>query len=359
VGREDGRVVAGAPREHPRDRRDDLLGGARTGLLTGLFAGLFYVYRVEPSLGLVGVVATVLEGGLAGWIVDKRPQWLSGWRTFGTACLVQVARALFLGVYLAATGDLARRVEMVPALLVQMAGVAAGLTFWIFSARVVLAREEAAVALVEARAAADHFALEALRRRLKPHFLFNALNTLRATIRRDPTSARDLVSDLSDLYRYLLNHPEDAPVSSEVDHACAYLAIEKARLGEGRLVVETDVHDDVKRARVPALTLQPLVENAVKHGVGAHESGVVRIEARREGRSLIVEVHDQSEGEHLGKLEAGHGIALKTLRERLTKRFGESATLELLPKERGTIARVTLPWQAVTPEGGREEKDAA
>jgi len=91
--------------------------------------------------------------------------------------------------------------------------------------------------------------------------------------------------------------------------------------------------------------------------VGAHESGVVRIEARREGRALIVEVHDESEGEHLGKVEAGHGIALKTLRERLTKRFGESATLELVPKERGTIARVTLPWQAVGPEGSEPEDD--
>jgi LytS/YehU family sensor histidine kinase len=246
---------------------------------------------------------------------------------------------------------------MVPALAVQMFGVASGMTFWIFSARVVLAREEAAIALVEARAAADHLALEALRRRLEPHFLFNALNTLRATIRKDPTRARDLVSDLSDLYRYLLNHPEDAPVSSEVDHACAYLAIEKARLGEGRLEVQTAIDDDVRHARVPALTLQPLVENAVKHGVGAHESGVVRIEARREGRALIVEVHDESEGEHLGKVEAGHGIALKTLRERLTKRFGESATLELVPKERGTIARVTLPWQAVGPEGSEPEDD--
>ncbi|MCA9613252.1 MAG: histidine kinase [Sandaracinus sp.] len=337
-----------------------LLGGARTGLLTGLFAGLFYVYRVEPSLGLIGVTATILEGALAGWIVEKRPHWFSGWRTFTTACLVQVARALFLGVYLALTGDLSRRLEMTPALGVQMLGVASGLTFWIFSARVVLAREEAAIALVEARAAADHLALEALRRRLEPHFLFNALNTLRATIRRDPARARDLVSDLSDLYRYLLNHPEDAPVSSEVEHACAYLAIEQARLGEGRLRVERAVDDEVAAARIPALTLQPLVENAVKHGVGAHETGVVRLEARREGRALIVEVHDQSEGEHLGKLEAGHGIALKTLRERLTKRFGDSATLELLPKERGTIARVTLPWQAVTPDDdpSSEERDS-
>lgn len=334
-----------------------LLGGWRIGLAAGVLSGLFYVYRVEPSLGLAGVAATALEGFVAGWIVERRPSWLTGWRPFLTACGVQCGRGLFLGGYLMATGDLEPRLGAWPAFLVQTGGVAAGLTFWIFSARVVLAREEAAVALVEARAAADHLALEALRRRLEPHFLFNALNVLRATIRRDPARARELVSDLSDLYRYLLSHPEDAPVQSEVDHACAYLAIEKVRLGDDRLVVETSVEPETRAARIPALTLQPLVENAVKHGVGAHERGTVRILARREDTTLVVEVRDESEGEHLGVLkDAGAGIALETLRERLAKRFGEGARLELLPNERGMTARVTLPWEAVAPA---PEKDAA
>lgn len=325
-----------------------LLGGIRTGVLTAIFAGLFYVYRVEPSLGLVGVAATIVEGAVAGWIVEKRPQWFSGWRTFATACLVQLARAVCLAIYLGATGDLARRLEMLPALAVQMFGVASGMTFWIFSARVVLAREEAAIALVEARAAADHLALEALRRRLEPHFLFNALNTLRATIRKDPARARDLVSDLSDLYRYLLNHPEDAPISSEVDHACAYLAIEKARLGEGRLEVQTAIDDEVKHARVPALTLQPLVENAIYHGIELLPGGgTIRIQGLRRGRDLCVTIANPH-GDSRAARE-GNRLAQDNVGQRLEAYFGRPGLLQVEQAGEEYRVTVTLPGKHENP----------
>ncbi|HJL04513.1 MAG TPA: histidine kinase [Polyangiaceae bacterium LLY-WYZ-15_(1-7)] len=335
-----------------------MLGGARVGVLAGLLAGLFYVYRVEPSLGLLGVAATTLEGALAGWIVWKRPRWLRGGGVFLAAGGVQLSRFVFVGVALAIAGQSADFLAAWPAMLVQAAGVAVGITIFVFTTRVVLAREEAAVQLVEARAAADHLALEALRRRLEPHFLFNALNTLRATIRRDPPKARDLVSHLSDLYRYLLHHPEDAPLQSEVEHAIAYLAIERARLGEERLAVETEIEPEVQAAQVPALLLQPLVENAVKHGVAAHAGGgTVHIAARRERRKLRIEVVDTSDGEHLGVVSGGSGIALKTLRERLAKRFQGEARLELVPHERGMCARVTVPWPDVAPDAPGDDEE--
>ncbi|MEM9071208.1 MAG: histidine kinase [Myxococcota bacterium] len=337
-----------------------ILGGGRVGLVTGFLAGLFYVYRVEPSLGLLGVAASTFEGALVGFLVEKKPGWVSGWRTFGVAFSIELTRAILVGIGLGFMGEsLAAYVAGWPALLVQMASVAFGIAIFVVTTRIVLAREDAAVALVGARAAADHLALEALRRRLEPHFLFNALNTLRATIRVNPPLARELVNDLSDLYRYLLNHPEDAPLESEVDHACNYLAIEKARLGEGRLEVETDVPKSVKDARVPALLLQPLVENAVKHGVGAHDGkGTVTISASREGDALVIDVVNVSSGEHVGVLRAGSGIALKTLRERLSKRFPSGASIELLPVEAGMCARVTLPWDDVT-KGEQDTRSAA
>jgi len=334
-----------------------VLGGTRVGFFTGLLGGLFLTFRVDPTLGWVGVAASTIDGTLAGWLAEKKPIAFQGNRTFLTASMLQIVRFGFVAIVLAIVDPVAAGVWVGgwPAHLVQLAGIAAGATFFVVVARIVLAREEGAVALVEARAAADHLALEALRRRLEPHFLFNALNTLRATIRHDPHKARELVSDLSDLYRYLLNHPEDAPVHSEVDHACAYLAIERARLGDGRLRVETDIAPETRDRRVPALLLQPLVENAVKHGVGAHAGeGVVRVIARRDGGTLRLEVEDESQGEHVGIIEAGSGIALQTLRERLAKRFGGEASLELEPTELGMCARVTLPWHA---KG--EEKSAA
>ncbi len=336
-----------------------ILGGTRIGLAAGLLAGLFYVYRVEPSLGMLGVLATTLEGGLMGLLAERRPRWVGGWRTFGVAFAVELSRCALVLVSLSTLGrSIAHYIEGWPALLVQIAGVAFGATIFVVTSRMVLAQQDAAVALVAARAAADQLALEALRRRLEPHFLFNALNTLRATIRVNPALARQLVSDLSDLYRYLLNHPQDAPLASEVDHACNYLAIERARLGDGRLEVRTELSDEVREARVPALLLQPLVENAVKHGVGAHTGpGTITIAARIEGDDLVIDVVDFSEGERLGVVEGGAGIALQTLRERLAKRFASGAKLELLPVEGGTCARVTIGWHDVVGAGEAPDQE--
>lgn len=340
-----------------------ILGGTRIGFAAGLLAGLFYVYRVEPSLGVLGVAATTFAGVLMGLVADRRPRWVAGWRTFGVAFLIESARALVVVAGLTALGrDVAAYLAGWPALLVQIAGVAFGAAIFVVTSRMVLAQQDAAVALVRARAAADQLALEALRRRLEPHFLFNALNTLRATIRVDPPRARQLVSDLSDLYRYLLNHPQDAPLTSEIEHACSYLAIERARLGEGRLEVVTEISDDVREVRVPALLLQPLVENAVKHGVGAHAGpGTVTIGARREGDDLVVDVVDTSQGEHLGVVKGGSGIALQTLRERLARRFPSGAHLELMPVEGGMCARVTIRWRDVVPgdDEPNQERSAA
>ena len=84
---------------------------------------------------------------------------------------------------------------------------------------------------------------------------------------RGQAFARELVADIADLYRYLLHHTDDAPLAAEVSHATSYLMIERARLGGSRLRVETDIPAELAVLRVPSLLLQPLVENAVKHGI--------------------------------------------------------------------------------------------
>jgi two-component system, LytTR family, sensor kinase len=257
---------------------------------------------------------------------------------------IQAIHLVVVGVGLLAVGHAARYLPAWPAHLVKLAVNASGVTLFMVVARLVVSREEQAVALVEARAAADAAALESLRRRLEPHFLFNALTAIRASIRRDPEAARDLVSDLADLYRYLLSHPEDAPLSAEIDHACAYLAIERARLGEGRLAIHLDVPAELRAQRVPALLLQPLVENAVRHGVARRSgAGTIRIAARAEGGSLVVDVVDACEGEPVPANEKGSGIALATLRERLERLFGARASIVLEVGTTGALASVRLP----------------
>jgi LytS/YehU family sensor histidine kinase len=226
----------------------------------------------------------------------------------------------------------------------QLGGVAVGVALFVNVALVVISRQEQAVALVEAKAAANAMSLAALRSRLEPHFLFNALNTVRATIRRDPEQARALVSDLADLYRYLLHHPYDASLMNEVEHACAYLAVERARLGDERLSVETQIDDRVRDLRVPALLLQPIVENAVKHGITPkHGLGKITIRAIDLGNRLQIEVEDEAEGPREAAPTKGLGLALQTLRKRLEQQYEGRAHLQLSPRERGTLVIVQLP----------------
>lgn len=322
-----------------------ILGGPRAGALTGLLGGGFYVTRVIPEAFPWAVISSVLDGWLAGRMSVRREQMFAGWRVLAAAGAVQLAGLIVTAAGMAFSG--VNPMGALPSLAVQLAGVAAGVALFVNVALVVISRQEQAVALVEAQAAANALSLTALRSRLEPHFLFNALNTLRATIRRDPEQARALVSDLADLYRYLLHHPHDASLINEVDHACAYLAIEKARLGDERLTVQTSIDDSVRDARVPALLLQPIVENAVKHGIIPKQGpGTITIRASDLGERLRIEVEDEADGPHHGLSTKGSGLALQTLRKRLAQQYDGRANLRLSSLERGTLVTVELPKQA-------------
>ncbi|MGB5682847.1 MAG: histidine kinase, partial [Polyangiales bacterium] len=272
----------------------------------------------------------------------------------GGAAMVQIAGLSATAIGLGVAGG--NPVEAIPSLAVQLVGVAVGVALFVNVALVVLSRQEQAVALVEAQAAANAMSLAALRSRLEPHFLFNALNTLRATIRRDPEQARALVSDLADLYRYLLHHPHDASVINEVEHACAYLAIERARLGDERLSVQTSVDTSVRDMRVPALLLQPIVENAVKHGITPKQGvGRITIRASEVGDRLRIEVEDEADGPHHGAPTQGSGVALQTLRKRLKQQYDGQANLQLSSMERGTLVTLDLPKHAESMSIGEKE----
>jgi LytS/YehU family sensor histidine kinase len=332
-----------------------VLTGARGGVITGLFGGVFYVLRINHAEGAVAIAASTLDGLAAGLIAQRGAHLFEHWRGLAVGVAVQLPKCALLTVNAFATGTAARYGATWYIVALELLANAAGTSLFVNIARMVLAREESAVALAEARAAKGRLELEALRRRLEPHFLFNALNTLRATIRRDPDHAREMVSDMADLYRYLLHHPNDAPLLSELRHAEHYLAIERTRLGQDRLVVSRDLPAELEQARVPALLLQPLVENAVKHGVGAHAGvGSIRLSAKREGGTLRISVEESHAGALRGAVSDGAGIALETLREMLSKRYGEEASLSLDIGDGGSTARVCLPLeldnQRLTPE---------
>jgi LytS/YehU family sensor histidine kinase len=326
------------------------LGGPKAGLVAGLGGGLFYASRVDAETAPWVLAASIIDGGLAGTLAKRRPEWVrEAPQVFVASLGIQAIHIVLVGAALLVVGHAERYVPAWPAHLVKLLVNAAGVALFVAVARVVVSREEQTRALSEAKVAAEHAALEALRRRLEPHFLFNALTAVRATIRRDPDRARELVTDLADLYRYLLSHPDQAPLESEIGHALSYLAIERARLGEERLRVEVDVPEALAKLPVPALLLQPLVENAVKHGIARHEGpGRVSLRARRERDELVVEVVDESSGPSLPPPERddGAGIALRTLRERLALRYAGRAGLALEVGESRSRARVSIPIES-------------
>jgi two-component system LytT family sensor kinase len=184
----------------------------------------------------------------------------------------------------------------------------------------------------------------ALTNQLQPHFLFNTLQGISTLIHRDPAAADEMLTKLSDLLRDLLRHRDRVLVSlgEELQYARTYLEIAKIRFGD-RLDFGIDVDPALHATPVPLFLLQPLVENALKHGIGSRiEGGRITIAARRDGDRVRIDVIDDGPSQ---TLTSGNGIGLSNTRERLEAAFGASHALLLLPREAGgAIARVEVPF---------------
>jgi LytS/YehU family sensor histidine kinase len=209
----------------------------------------------------------------------------------------------------------------------------------------------------QARDLAASAQLEALRARINPHFLFNSLNSIAQLISSDPERAEACVERLAEVFRYLLHSDsrEFVTLHDELEIADAYLDIERARFGE-RLKVELDIEDAARSRLLPTLILQPLVENAVKHGVAQKvEGGTVRIHAEldRSG-DLCVVVRDTGVGMRDGTAHAwSNGVGLRTVHDRLVQLYGEAYAprIESVPGQ-GTSVAVRIPLQPLE-KGGR------
>jgi two-component sensor histidine kinase len=201
--------------------------------------------------------------------------------------------------------------------------------------------------------------LNALRMQLDPHFLFNALNTISSQVERDPRTARRMIEHLGDLLRLSLESRdrEEIPLAEELAFLDHYLAIQRIRFGE-HLRVEVNVEHDVAYALVPCLLVQPLVENAVRHGVSPRAGGgTVLVTARREDRRLEVRVADDGVGLPAGwSLDRSAGLGLSLTRDRIAGLYGEAGRLEVRRRaEGGTEVAITLP---LTAAGDEDTHDA-
>jgi signal transduction histidine kinase len=190
--------------------------------------------------------------------------------------------------------------------------------------------------------------LKALQQQLHPHFLFNTLHAISALMHRDVEAADRTLTRLSDLLRLTLEHigQQEIPLQSELDFLTKYLQIEQTRFAD-RLIVRFDVQPDTLDTLVPNLILQPLVENAIKHGVAKKSGpGHIDISARREGDKLRMEVRDDGVGLSEDALTAlQKGIGVSTTRARLQHLFGADCRFEFHRQPTGLSVVVSIPWK--------------
>lgn len=190
--------------------------------------------------------------------------------------------------------------------------------------------------------------LEALRMQLNPHFLFNTLHAVSTLVDRDPGGVRRMIARLSELLRHVLDEdaPQEVPLSQELDFLDDYLEIQSIRF-QGDLDTEIDVPTELHEAQVPNLILQPVVENAIKHGA-SQVRGVGRIEIRghRDGDQLVITVQDNGPGLPAAQED---GLGLRNVRARLQELYGENYGLWLeTASDEGTRATLEIPYHTRT-----------
>lgn len=193
--------------------------------------------------------------------------------------------------------------------------------------------------------------LDALRMQINPHFLFNTLHAISSLVERDPRGVRRMIARLSELLRHTLNGAGEPEVTLEEEIALLgrYLDILQVRF-QGKLEVETEIEPGTASALVPNLILQPLVENAVKHGVSnLVGTGRLRIESRAEGDRLVLRVHDNGPGPQPPAAGApaapqGSGVGLRNVQARLAELYGDDQGFALRAGEDGgAVAEISLP----------------
>lgn len=223
-----------------------------------------------------------------------------------------------------------RRWSIVQALVLYswLYGVVAGISY---SVRAHQALGDRELAAAQAAGQAVQAQLRALRAQLNPHFLFNSLHSLSVLVRHEPALAEQAIEHLGDMLRYALDdHPaEEVALADEWRFVQHYLALEQLRLGD-RLRLEVDLDPDALDLSVPCFTLQPLVENAVRHAVSPRAAGAtVRISAQLADAAVVIRVADDGPGADPQATRQAPGLGLRALARRLEARYGDRGAFSL------------------------------
>lgn len=227
-------------------------------------------------------------------------------------------------------------------------GVLAAVFYFIRSEQRAREQQDAFIRVEASRARAEALQadaeLRALRAQLNPHFIFNALHTVAALVRRDPAKAEDAIERLGGLLRYVLNHEgeerEDVTLAQELAFVRDYLMLEQLRVGDRLRVIES-IDPQTESCSIPALTLQPLVENAVRHAVAPRiDTTTITMSALKHEQRLQITVKDDGPGAQ--QLKSG-GVGLQAVRQRLLIRFNGDARLDTR-NGNGFVVSIDVPY---------------
>jgi two-component system LytT family sensor kinase len=353
-----------------------LVGGRAAGLLGGIILSLpAFVHRewlIMPTAAVAGLVGGLVRdlvpdkeavwnfgpftflsvpGRLWRWVVAGEPSWQLV--PLGVCVVVECGR-LMVGqavsprrlFYFPASGPWLLVLDVFAAIF----AVALPIKIW-NSIRLELNLEENQRLLLKAR-------MDALTSQINPHFLFNTLNTVSSLVRYDPDRAREVVVKLSNILRRLLRqHETFVPLRDELEFIDNYLDIEVARFGRDKLQFLKAVEEETLDALVPSMLLQPLVENAIKHGLTPKlDGGEIRLRLRRREGRLEIEVEDNGTGIPAHRLPEVYesGIGFRNVRERLQLIYGNDFRMDIASQPGvGTRVRIDIPEpiQAVPPVG--------
>jgi hypothetical protein len=305
------------------------------------WGALVLLGRGSPSFAVVAALVMMAGAAFLGtgiWWLSGRYPWseerILSWLARHAGCAALFATALAgldawlsaaaagrtLGTLLQDTGFVLRSVLV----YIWLYGLVAAVCYAIRAHRRLRAQ---AVAAAHAEAQAAQAQLRALRAQLNPHFLFNALHSLSALVRANPDAAEEALERLGEMLRYALADAdsEDVRLCDEWAFTRHYLALESLRLGS-RLRLETRVDSEALSCVVPCFLLQPLVENAVRHGIATRTAGgSLYVGAELLGDDLLIQVRDDGPGTLPERAQAARGIGLRALRERLASRYGDRA----------------------------------
>ena len=186
--------------------------------------------------------------------------------------------------------------------------------------------------------------LQALQSRIRPHFLFNSMNIIASLIATDPDTAESVVEDLSELFRASLNDSgNQVPLEDEIELCERYIRIERLRLGE-RLTIEWDIDEFPDGVRIPLLTLQPLLENAIYHGIQPlPEGGKISVKVRHENELLKVQITNPLPPMQERARTQGNRMALNNIRSRLAVLYGDLAELTAAPDGDAFVTALQYP----------------